>query len=237
MKQSDKQGLKTEDQVVNTVRRLVEGWEQRDASDGLGIFQRYVECEFHLLIHFRLAREDYVAFFERGRGFRNVEEAINRPPDTPFPDMSKRDEQSVMFVGNIHCVDEPEKVAAPSTVRLGSVNGILGALRHQLYFSMTTGYVTRSVVKDREFGTTVRGFFVDENKLIGEVIKGTSEVMRNVPSDESDVMGRRLEFGHAKEVVSRLRVSLGFNDIRLSFDEPVPSDFQVKDVLSGPFDL
>ena len=93
------------------------------------------------------------------------------------------------------------------------------------------GYVTRGVVKDREGGTTVRCFFVDDNKLIGEVIKGTSEVVRNVPGDESEVMGRRLQFGHAKEVISRLRVSLGFNDIRLGLDEPVPSDFQVKDVL------
>lgn len=84
MKQSDKQGLKAEDQVVNAVRRLMESWEQRDARDGLGIFQRYVEGEFHVRIHFRLAGEDYVAFFERRRGFRDVEEAKHRHLDTPL---------------------------------------------------------------------------------------------------------------------------------------------------------
>ena len=107
MTQSDKQGLKAENQVVNSVQRLAESWEQRDARNGLGIFQRYVEGELHILIHFWLAGEDYVAFFERRRGFRNVEEAKHRHLDTPLPNVSEREEQGVMFVGNIHCVDEP----------------------------------------------------------------------------------------------------------------------------------
>lgn len=236
MKHSDKQGLKSENQVVNAVRRLMESWEQRDARDSLGIFQRYVEGELHVLIHFRLAGENYIAVFEGRRGFGNVEEAIHRPLNTPLPDMREGDEQGVMFVGNIHCVDEPEQVV-PSPIWLGSLNGILSALRHQLYFSMTMGYVTRSVLKDRKAGTTIRDFPVDENKLISKVVEGASEVMRNVSGNESEVMGRRLELGHAKDIISRLRVLLGFNDIRFSFDEPVPSDFQVEDMLFGPFDL
>jgi hypothetical protein len=62
-----------------------------DAREKLGLRQCYVEGEFHILMHVRLAGEDYVALFERRRIVgRQVEATEHGKFDRPLPDVNER---------------------------------------------------------------------------------------------------------------------------------------------------
>jgi hypothetical protein len=73
--------------------------------------------------------------------------------------------------------------------------------------------------------------------LVGKVVKGTSEVVDNVSGDKSNFDGRGLDIENAVQVISSLRVVLAFDSIRLTADEPIPSDFQIMEVLFRPFNF
>jgi hypothetical protein len=69
------------------------------------------------------------------------------------------------------------------------------------------------------------------------MVKGTSDVVDHVSGDEADFGGRGLEVSNLEDVISRLRVTLAQDYIRISCDEPIPHDFQITEVLFGPFDF
>jgi hypothetical protein len=234
----------TDNQVVNQITKMLEDFKNRMTLNNLRLSERYIKGELHIFIQFSLAGSDYVAIFERfpdvgGSEATDAAEAT-RPiigdEKTHFHKVDGRDEQSVVLVGNVQFVESPEHVVSTS-VRLGSVNGIYSTLRHALYSSMSLGMVFRGKLPDRESGLLVGRSTIDENELVGEMVKGTSEIVDSVPSDKSDFKRRGLDIEYAVNVISRLRIMLTLNSMGLAIEEPVPLDFQITDVLFGPFNF
>lgn len=236
---------KTENETVNKVTEMFERFNNRLALDNLRLGERYVKGEIHIIVHFSLACSDYVAVFERlsevGEG--NAADAhiggTQKPGDCKSRSyhVDERSEQRMVLVGNVQIMENPESRALPASIRFGSVNGIYGALRHALYSSMTLGMVFRGKLPDGEAGLPVRRPAVDENELVGEVVKGGSKIVNHIPGDKSDFNGRGLNVENAIDVISRMRVMLAPDSIGLTVEEPLPRDFQITDVLFGPFNF
>lgn len=233
-------GLETEDQTINQLNCPFQKYKQRLTLDSLRFGERYVKGELRLVFHARLAAKNYVTVLERFSGAGQAESGgpvvtVKNPDVGKFCDhcwhAHECDEQRMVLVDNIQIVDGPEVFTISTLVRFGSVNCIYSSLRHALYSSIPHGMVFRGMVPDRESGMPGVGRPVGVNELAGQVIKGTSEVMDHVSGDEADFGGRHLEVSNLEDVISRPRVVLGQDYIRMSFDELVPCELQITEVL------
>lgn len=235
---------KGNNQVVHQITKMLKRFEHRLASNNIRLSERYINGEVHIITHFSLAGSDYVAVFERlpeGRKGEAADTFVTRPKETRnvdnrFRKVNRRDEQSVVLVGNVQFVENPEHIL-PTLIRVGSVNRIYSTLRHALYSSRSLGFVFRGLLPDRESGLLGMGRTVGVNELVSEVVKGTSEVVNSVSGDEANFDGRGLNIEYAVNVISRLRVSLSLDSIWFAIEESFQGDFQITDVLFGPFNF
>ena len=92
----------------------------------------------------------------------------------------------MMFVGNVQIMENPESRSLCTLIWFASVNCIDSTLRYPFYFSSNSGRVFLGVIKDGKSGLFGRGRAVEENKLIGEVVKSASEIVDNISNDKSD---------------------------------------------------
>ena len=242
---SDKFVSKTENDTVNKLAQLLKDFDQRMTLDNLRLSQRYIEGELRLIMHIRLALEDYVTVFERIANTAWHPETANASysPDNVIGNLKARrlkadkgDEQSMVLVGNVQFMDRPEQFI-PTLVRLDSVDGIYGTLPHALYSSASLSLILRGQLPEREGRLLGRCITCNENKLIRKMIKRTSKVVDNVTDSQSDFNRHLLKIRYAMQGLTRLRILLNVDSIRFGFavDEPVPNDFQVTEVLFGPF--
>jgi hypothetical protein len=81
------------------------------------------------------------------------------------------------------------------------------------------------------------GRTVDVNELVGKVVKGTSEVMNHISGEQPNFSRRSLDVEYAINVIPSLRVVLTFDSIGVAIDETIPRDFQITEVLFGPFNF
>lgn len=234
----NKKRLEADNQVVNQINKLLEKFKERLTLDNLRLSERYIKGEIRILIHFRFTDKEYVAIFQRlsDVGGADCVSSTSGDCDLPSPDANDCNEQSMVLIGNVQFVENPKHVCS-TLIRVGSVNCIYSTLRHALYSSMSLGMVFRGTIPDGEGGLLGMGRTGGVNELIGEMVKGTSEVVNNISGNKSDFGGRGLEFSHVKDVISRMRIIVGLNDIGVSLDEPIPRDFQVTDVLFGAFNF
>lgn len=69
------------------------------------------------------------------------------------------------------------------------------------------------------------------------MVKGTHQVLDSVARDEGQALRGGLNTGQVVDQLSRIRLMLGANSIRLCIDEPTDFALQVRDVFPGPFDF
>lgn len=70
-----------------------------------------------------------------------------------------------------------------------------------------------------------------------DVIKGSSEVVERVSSNQHQVIGNSTYGFQPHHIATGISVEIDVNDIRVSLAELLQSRVKVKDVLIGPFDL
>ena len=245
MVDSSQKRFEIENQIIYQIHKTLERFNDGLTLDNLRLGKRYIKAEIHVIVHLSLAGSDYVSIFQRFSEFgkRNASDssvaAFPKTGDckTRSCDVDKWGEQRMVLVGNVQIVENPESCALPTLIRFGRVNCIYGTLRHALYFFSKSGFVFHGVIKDGESGLLGRDRAVDENKLIGEVVKGASEIVNNVPGDKSDFDGRGLDVEYVVNVISGLRIALASDSVGFGIDEPIPRNFQITEVLFGLFNF
>ena len=80
----------------------------------------------------------------------------------------------MVFVGNVQIMKNPESRSLCTLIWFASVNCIYSTLRYPFYFSSNSSRVFLGVIKDGKSRVFGRRCAVEENKLIGEVVKSTS---------------------------------------------------------------
>jgi hypothetical protein len=75
------------------------------------------------------------------------------------------------------------------------------------------------------------------DQLPSQMIQRTSDILQAVSSDKSDLRGNVFDAAYVIDQLSRLRILLGRDYIRLGIEKGVDFDLQIIDVLFGPFDF
>lgn len=253
---SNKQRVKLKDNLPNKLAHLMKRFDDRITHDNPNFVERYIELECHLLIHFRFRDGmEYIASFQHANGyhrrekFAKVRNGLALQSSRDFCPLTWRDtsaairrsnsKQQAMLVDVVKAVKTPERVI-PSFVWFDTLNRVNRILPHALYFSSEKGRcVFRGTLDDGKTGFAARSVACHKNKVIGEVVKGTSEVVKNVPADGNNIIG---DIPNADEVVADLslvRIALNFDYIWAcpGVKKGCASGLQILDVLFGPLDF
>lgn len=236
--------FESDNQAVNDIKDFLQEFQEWKVFDNLGFGERYVKDKLRILLHARLAGKEFVSVFERSSESSRESESAHRlsgafPPsgnlNSRLSESKECEQHRMVLIGNVQFVEPPEFVCA-SLVRFGSVDCVYSSLPHALYLSSGRAYVLRGL-KDRETGLSIRGVAINKDELIGEVIQGASEVVDSIARNDANFGWSGLDVSQIKDIVSRLRITLGSDYIRFAFDEPVSSDFEITEVLLGPLNF
>lgn len=237
------QRLETENEVINGLDQFFEQFNNRFDIKDFRLVDSYIEGKVCILVHIRLAEKNYVVLFERLHEIGQSKPRDGRMKhgklgkmESHFIHADNRSEQSMVLVGNVELMETPERII-PALIRLSTPDCIYSGLRHAHYLSLMSGIVERGGISNRECGLRGRSSAVDQNKLIGEMVKAGSEIVDYVARDDSDFFRRSTKVTDIKGVVSSLRVKLGFDCIRLTLHKTIPSNHQFVEVLIGPVDF
>lgn len=228
--------------------------------------ERYLKAELHFLIHFRIGGvdEECVAYLQRELSVSRFEMGVDRfhlgdnrthrvqmsegvgecgggvSTQVHTEDGCPYGRYKAVFVDVVKLVEMPERVI-PTLVWFGRVDRIYSILPHSLYFSRTFGSVFRGVIRNREADvarwTALRNPRPTPEKLIGQVIEGTSEILQNVASDSSDSLRDLLDANHTIDQLSRLRIALSSDEVWVGSKKGSEFNLQIADVLFGPLNF
>jgi hypothetical protein len=251
MKQSDKQGLETENQVIDRIGQLLERYQNRMTFDNVRVAERYAKFQVHILIHFRFDGKEQVASFSCCPEFRGgkTEERPN-----PIVILKKRFgriklearnanigyEQGTVFISDVEFINDPEGITLPSLIRFGSPNSMYSIIRHALYFSHVFGLVFIGALGNGvvDMPTRTRAQRRIQPQLKGQMIQRGPEIVNHVSHNQRNLVRRDLEIpSRMKLLLASLCVDLGRESIGLSVKKGIISNFEIADVLFGPFDL
>lgn len=174
---SNKQRLKTENQVINVIERLHEQSQDRFTLNNPRLVENYIKGKLHFLILIKDAlkpENQFVAFIERALPILCVGDDIESESGTkvnvsgnvdsfffkhgsrqPAPDKAgsgkvchdRTSGYQEAVLVDVVKLVESPEAVVPSLVRFGRVDSIYGRLRHALYFSFTRGFVLRGTVR------------------------------------------------------------------------------------------
>ena len=250
--------------ALDKARKLYEQFHQRLRLDDLRLAERYAESELHLLVHFRIGGidEEFVAYLQGEKDIGGLEEEIKNGnglalerrvrlvPDllhqclhmgTDVDALKHRPhgEQQTVLLDIVKSIEHPKKVI-PTFVWFDCVDGVYGCLPRSLYLSQLLGFVFRGVVLNREINPIRVGRVViggRANQLVSEMIESTHPVLDGITSHQGDGVWHRLDVADVINQLSRVRIALGRDFIRVGLEKAENLNINVADVLFGPFDF
>jgi hypothetical protein len=260
------QGRKQLDEAFDKLDELVERWNNRLTLDNLDLAKRYLKNELRVHVHLRYwvvsaAGEDSVDFcaifqrecFLEPHHFSGLADHLFEVAFVPGVEKLVQGEcidsarvrhadghQELVFVRDVELVEPPERVAR-SLVRFGFLDEVHRTFRRSLYLSGSAGFKSIGVpgltAEHGESGVIVDGFVLGTNHLANEQVESGTQVVDAVPGDGAP-QERRL-FGDFDPVdqISRMRLVIMNDSVRLVLLEPLVSGLEVTEVMFGPFDL
>jgi hypothetical protein len=249
----------TESDLRNKLLHLMESFDNRFSLGNPRFIERYIKMELHILLKFRHRDSaNYIAGFQNADGIRldqkptKITDSFSRPAmdaqslnlgtlgwrHAMGPMSSPDSKQKAVFVDSVKVMETPERVI-PTFVWFDCINSVSRFFAHSLYFSSEKGRgVFLGTICNRKVDV-VSGRLpsCSGNKMTGEMIQGTSEVVEGIGTNDRDIIGN---VPHADEIVAALsgvRIVLGFDYIRIGIEESITGDLQILDMLVGPVDF
>lgn len=206
---------------------------------GLGLVDRYINGELYILIVFRVAREsrDFAAFLKRSQCKSDLIRQV--APSSKYRSLDTERDEAAMLVDVIQLVQSPEAVLS-SSVQIHPFEEILSFLPHSTHLSLISGYLVVGgwdVFGDREGGLCSGSASSGNDQFRRKVVERTVEVLDNIPSDQRDAVWKQGRRTDEDDVLSRCRITLAIDSVRVSFLEGVDHVPQFVDVLIGPLDF
>lgn len=187
---------------------------------------------------------------KRDRVVRDVPEALKYDStkiDAPKTGTGR--ENGAVFPDIVQIVERPEQSPFPTRIWFDRVDSVYRILPHALYWSSLVGLeslqlaslrpVTIAVSPDGEVevvGVRLRDT-VNEEKLIGQVVKSAPQFVNDGPGPKSD---RYRGVANTRDVINQLsclRIALGPDFIRLRLKEVAKFNLKIQEMLVGPFGL
>lgn len=244
--ESGKKSTELGHDVINEIRQVLERFERRFRFDDPRFIQRYIESEALILCHFRVEGfdQEYVANLGRTarsngerEGFVETREGTGKHGRQVNASVCDGPNQELMLVGIVQGVQLPEFVPLPSLVRLGCVNCIYNLLPHMLCYSASCGWVMRGKIADGVIDLPIKLRIASQNKLIGDVVEGTSKILNYVGGDCLQGGRNAVSFADVIDAISSCRIFLGADSIWCGVMKGAQRKIQILDVLFGPCDF
>lgn len=245
----DQERLEGIDGSFDKIDKLMERVQNRLTLNNLAICERYLKGELKLCLIVQWGNHEYRAVFQRkfSVGGRDVDrgelDGFTRLPGhvqlNLKPEMAVRGtdrEQEPVFVVDVETMETPKEII-PSVVRLQSADSFYRCWAGSLYASLKFGLHSICASGDGELGPVTGGSSSSLNKLPGKVIQGTPEVVDGVADDRGPAARRVLRDLDAIQFLSSFRLFLGEHAVGLAISEAFDLQFEITDVLLGPFDL
>ena len=198
--------------ALDKCRELMERFEQRLCLNNLRLIERYIKSELQILIQFRIGSidEEFIACLQgeenvggleksiKDRKLGSVERIIGISGGGPFHhplhmsakiDALKHGancDQKAVLLDVVKSIENPEKIIS-SFVWFERIDRGERVLSRALYLSLFFGFVFRGVVRNRKINPIgiwrcVPGIGTD--KLVGEMIDGTHQILNDVSCNE-----------------------------------------------------
>lgn len=255
------------DELVNhsldKLRELGQVWRDRLTFDNLRLAERYVKGDLDLCVVFqRIGTRDtgeYVAVLKKD-GFPRIGKKCGIGRDFPvnFTDLvpefqhlsdpgignpieeaagpGRRDDQQLVLVEIIKLAQRPEAIV-PTVVRLCRLDEWYNRSRDILYFSLRSARIIRCGSEDGPRGISSGDAMISFNQSARQVVEGGSKVVNTIAGNERNGIGDRSAESNPMNFISSLRVVLDDRSISIVLVEGQRLDFQLMDVMFGPFNL
>jgi hypothetical protein len=229
-------------EVINKIQHTVERFKNRLTSDDLRLSERYIKAELKVLVACSFVGvsgdvHDFVALFQRHRGFGPSDLPSRLDNDAPLFDRSCGRKYKPMLIPTVKIVDIPQCVVT-SEVWLYNRDHLFCTWHDCVYSSLANcRCVLLGSLADREKGAPVGLTSASFDESPSKMIQGASKVMDRIPEHQRDVIGDWLDAADVKSYVANLRLVIDSERIRLRIAEGTNSNIQIADVLFGPFNL
>jgi hypothetical protein len=244
------QRFELSDEAVNVINEIFDRPDDWLGFDNVRLADGYIKGELRIVLRATFAGEERLILFECitevGHGEPRNSKTVLQPATLDvhgnLTDSGNRSEQSMMLIGNVQFMEYPEIVALPVFVRFGTPDFILGILPHSMYLSSKRGFINMGALENRESGLIRdrEGLAANIDKMTGEMIQRASHVVDCVSGNKANITGHGRDVAREEDIkilISRLRVWLGVEGVKFALEEPIPSGFQITEVLLGPFDF
>jgi hypothetical protein len=227
---------------VNIVARFVEDLDESKLP--FSNLNAYLEGHVGLHVHFRHWRRGpysqcYCAVLDK---VADLEVVACRDADSALREAQDEGKNEPVFVLCVQFVQEPEGVRLgfiPSrVVRLQRLDLCQYARTHPARLGGSVFHEPVSVFEDRKLSPTVWGAAVDEDKLPGQVVQGTSEIVQDFA--QKDTPANRVGLGVEVDppaMFRAIRIFLGHNLMGAAYRELTDLNFQILGLLISPPDL
>jgi hypothetical protein len=239
------------DEAFDKLSNLMERWDQRLTLYNLDLAKRYSkgELRIHAHLHHRIIDSpggnavDFCAIFQRDLNVIGKEN-LHRVDGTEDVEtetlLHDDDHQELVFVLDVELMEPPERVVCP-LVRAGLLDEVHRSLRRSLYLSRRSAFkfigTSLGALEHGESGSFKNGVVVGTNHLANEQVEGRAEVVDGVPRDGAPLQRWLVGAPNLKDQMTRIKLAIADDAIRLGLLEPLGAGFKVTDVLFGPFDL
>jgi len=226
--------LKTSDEIIDHCHRLTEKIKERLTLQNLRLSDRFLNNSLRILIHVR-AKDS------------SKEWACCLLPEMAIEPLALKKiiaanaDQMAVLVNNVRIVKIPKRTIS-TLVWFERVNSFYRRFPRSLYFSDLKGLIVLGRVENRECYSLPSALAYTPalsslNKLEGEMIQGTTQVVQNVSSNGKNVKFGDWEFGKILEGLARLRVSLASDHVQVSIAKGIGLPLEICEMFFGPFDL
>lgn len=141
-----------------------------------------------------------------------------------------------MLIGNIQSMKSPQ-IAVSRLIRFRGADVLNSFCSHAIDLSIEDRFLLCSVwhiLKNRESSGVCDFPTISVNESTHEMIEGTSEVLYNVPSHQTNVVGNVFSLRCVIEMFSGLRVLFFSDQIGLSVDKFFEGSMQFTSALGRP---
>jgi len=206
---------------------------------GFRFADRYINHEMYILVVFRIRGEscNLAALLKRSEVHFDLVDQIT--PCSEARGLKPHRDKTSMFVDVVQLVQSPEAVVS-SSVQIHSLEKILDFLPHSTHLSLISGYLVLGgwdVLGDGEGSLASWLVTVSDDELRSQVVKRAVQILNDIPCNDGDGWRDRVSGMNVNDVLSRLRITLTVNLIRVRFLELLDDSVELVDVLAGPLDF
>jgi len=248
--------VKLENDVSNEIHHLMQRFKNKFTLNNPRLGERYFNSELHILIHFRFrGSEEFVACFHRkdssagqhqgasvilgASTMKLGEELAVTPKNAVSLKRGLCREEQTVFVEIIKYGEMVDDFSCPTTVWFYSVDGFYSVCSQARFYSLSTGFVIRGVLSDRKHGISMSAHLAcsDASQVPSSVVQGGTQIVQDITEDHGKGQRNVSDSSGIELALSRLRIYLGSESVRIVFVEAVALGLQVEECAFWPVRL